>query len=106
MRRFQPRGIAKARSSALHRPRKLGVASSSRALSATQSLFAPSTRTEMDPQFSPDGRKIAFTSDRSGNTAIWVGDRDGSNIAQLTNVPECIAGSPRWSPDSVRLAFD
>ena len=84
----------------------LDLPSNSRGLSAARSSFAPSTRDEMDPQFSPDGRKVAFASDRSGNTAIWVGDRDGSNIAQLTNVPECIAGSPRWSPDSMRLAFD
>jgi serine/threonine protein kinase len=84
----------------------LDLPSSSRGLSAAQSPFAASTRDEMDPQFSPDGRKVAFASDRSGNSAIWVGDRDGSNIAQLTNVPECIAGSPRWSPDSMRLAFD
>ena len=60
----------------------------------------------MDPQFSPDGRRVAFASDRSGELAIWLCDRDGSNLTQLTNLRECAAGSPRWSPDSSQIAFD
>ncbi len=71
-----------------------------------QSSFAPSTREEMDPQFSPDGRKVAFASDRSGEMAIWLGGRDGSDLVQLTNMRDCAAGSPRWSPDSSLIAFD
>jgi Tol biopolymer transport system component len=67
--------------------------------------FAPSTRAEDDPQFSPDGRKVAFASDRSGELAIWVADRNGSDPVQLTNM-NCAAGSPRWAPNARRLAFD
>jgi Tol biopolymer transport system component/DNA-binding winged helix-turn-helix (wHTH) protein len=57
------------------------------------------------PQFSPDGRKIAFQSNRSGYSEIWVCDADGSNLAQLTNA-QSLTGSPRWSPDGRYIAFD
>jgi eukaryotic-like serine/threonine-protein kinase len=67
--------------------------------------FALSTRDEMDPDFSPDGSKVSFASGRSGQLEIWISDRDGSNLQQLTH-GECIAGSPRWSPRGDTVAFD
>jgi len=39
---------------------------------------------EIQPRFSPDGKKIAFTSDRAGGDNIWVMDIDGSNPKQIT----------------------
>src|SRR5215475_14246032 len=56
------------------------------------------------PQFSPDGAKLAYMSDRSGTMQIWVSDRDGGNPRQLTSVGG--AGTPRWSPDSQAVVFD
>lgn len=56
------------------------------------------------PQFSPDGQKLAYMSDRSGTMEIWIGNRDGSNPFQLTAVGG--AGTPRWSPDNETVAFD
>lgn len=56
------------------------------------------------PQFSPDGKKLAFMSDRSGTMEIWVSNRDGSNPFQLSAVGG--AGTPRWSPDSHSIVFD
>jgi len=56
------------------------------------------------PQFSPDGQKLAYMSDRSGTMEIWIANRDGSNPFQLTAVGG--AGTPRWSPDSQAVAFD
>jgi Tol biopolymer transport system component/DNA-binding winged helix-turn-helix (wHTH) protein len=56
------------------------------------------------PQFSPDGQKLAYMSDRSGTMEIWISNRDGSNPFQLTAVGG--AGTPRWSPDSQTLVFD
>jgi serine/threonine protein kinase len=69
-------------------------------------VVAPSTRWEIDPQFSPDGRRLAFASDRSGHLSIYVTGADGSNAVELTGNLGCTAGSPRWSPDGSTLAFD
>ena len=46
---------------------------------------AASSSFEGDPHFSPDGRRIAFTSGRSGHIAIWVAAADGSQPRQLTS---------------------
>ena len=64
-----------------------------------------STFLDHDCHFSPDGKKIAFASYRSGDAEIWVCDADGSNPFQLTSFggPDC--SSPRWSPDSREIAF-
>jgi len=56
------------------------------------------------PQFSPNGKKLAYMSDRNGTMEIWIANRDGSNPFQLTAVGA--AGTPRWSPDSQSVAFD
>jgi Tol biopolymer transport system component len=57
------------------------------------------------PSLSPDGRRVAFTSNRSGSSELWVADADGSSPIQLSqyNGPEAI--SSRWSPDGRSLAF-
>jgi Tol biopolymer transport system component len=60
----------------------------------------------MEPQFSPDGKKIAFNSSRSGSNEIWTCDREGRNPVQLTSSNGSQLGSPRWSPDSHWIAFD
>ncbi len=65
-----------------------------------------STRWESDPQFSPDGKKITFCSDRSGSIEIWICDSDGSNCLQLTSFQGPHTVTPRWSPDCQRIAFD
>ena len=66
--------------------------------------FPSSTRLDIDPAFSPDGRKLAFASERSGTREIWVSNADGSNASQLTSLR--YAGRPSWSPDGQHLAFD
>lgn len=73
---------------------------------ASGAPFIPSTRNDSMPQFSPDGKRIAFVSDRSGNHEIWVCDSDGSNSTQLTSFRGLGVTTPRWSPDSERIAFD
>ncbi len=58
-------------------------------------------------RWSPDGRKIAFTSDRSGQSEIWIADTDGSNPTQLTSSDRSaeISTFPVWSPDGTRILF-
>jgi Tol biopolymer transport system component/serine/threonine protein kinase len=65
-----------------------------------------STQYESSPQYSPDGQKIAFRSNRSGNDEVWVCDGDGRNAFQLTRTKGVLSGSPRWSPDGKWIAFD
>jgi Tol biopolymer transport system component/serine/threonine protein kinase len=64
-----------------------------------------STHVDGSPQYSADGSKIAFASDRSGHAEIWVCNSDGSSPVQLTSL-ESFSGSPRWFPDGGRIAFD
>jgi eukaryotic-like serine/threonine-protein kinase len=68
--------------------------------------FASSRRQEASPQYSPDGRRVAFSSNRSGLTQIWACDQDGENPAQLTSFDSGHSGTPRWSPDGHWIAFD
>jgi Tol biopolymer transport system component/DNA-binding winged helix-turn-helix (wHTH) protein len=68
--------------------------------------FISSTRDDISPQFSPDGRKIAFASVRSGDFEIWVCNSDGSSPVQLTSFHGPFVTTPRWSPDGRRIAFD
>ena len=58
-----------------------------------------------EPVWSPDGSRIAFTSDRTNNEEIWTMAADGSNQTRLTNDLE-MDSSPSWSPDGSRIAFD
>lgn len=64
-----------------------------------------------DPPFdryariSPDGKKIAFASDRSGIYQIWLMNLDGSGLVRLTNT-QTIASIPAWSPDGKTLSYD
>jgi cytoskeletal protein RodZ len=52
---------------------------------------------------SPDGRSIAFDSDRHGERAVYVADVDGRNVQRVS--PEGFAAMPNWSPDGRSLAF-
>lgn len=53
-----------------------------------------STAKDMDPRFSPDGKKIAFSSVRSGWFEIWICDSDGSSPIQVTELGAQESGSP------------
>jgi Tol biopolymer transport system component len=71
---------------------------------AARVLVSSTAGTNVGAQFSPDGKKLVFMSDRNGSMEIWTSNRDGSNPIQLTTVR--LAGTPRWSPDSKTIAFD
>lgn len=52
------------------------------------------------PRFSPDGKLLAFISDRSGADNLWVANADGSNARPLTGDENSTFTSPSWTPDS------
>ena len=60
---------------------------------------------EFSPEISPDGRRIAYASDRDGNTEIYVMNADGTGKTRLTTLPGTNDASPTWSPDGTRIAF-
>ncbi len=68
--------------------------------------FISSTQRDGAPQFSPDGKRIAFVSERSGHFEIWVCNSDGSSPVQLTSFHGPVVTTPRWSPDGGRITFD
>ena len=54
---------------------------------------------EMQPRFSPDGRRIAFASDRGGLWNIWTMDVNGGDLKQISREQRWFINSPTWSPD-------
>ncbi|MBA3940598.1 MAG: amidohydrolase [Sphingopyxis sp.] len=54
---------------------------------------------EHQPRFSPDGKRIAFVSDRAGGDNIWIMNRDGSDMKQLSKEDFRLLNQPSWSPD-------
>lgn len=65
-----------------------------------------STRWDSHPQYSPDNKRVAFASTRSGSPEIWVCDSDGMSPVQLTWNGGPFTGSPHWSPDGSRIVFE
>ncbi len=59
---------------------------------------------EMQPKFSPDGKKIAFTSDRGGGDNIWIMNPDGSDKRQLTTEKFRLLNEPVWMPGGKYIA--
>jgi Tol biopolymer transport system component len=59
---------------------------------------------DVNGQWSPDGSRIAWESDRSGSFQIWVMNSDGSEKFQVTQ-GSAIHGWPEWSPDGSRIVY-
>ncbi len=58
---------------------------------------------EMQPRFSPDGKRIAFASDRDGLTNVWTMDLSGKNLRQISKEKEREVSNPAWTPDGQYL---
>src|SRR6202012_1471726 len=54
---------------------------------------------DSQPRFSPDGKWIAFISDRDGSENIWMIHPDGSEPKQVSKDPNSVMASPAWAPD-------
>jgi Tol biopolymer transport system component/DNA-binding winged helix-turn-helix (wHTH) protein len=66
-----------------------------------------STMRDVYPQYSPDGRKLAFHSNRAGHgSQVWVADSEGKQPRQLTFETVGLTGTARWSPDGQTLTVD
>jgi len=72
--------------------------------SATR-LAVRSTRQETFPALSPDGTRLAFVSNRTGQRSLWLSSIDGSNPRPLTRPDEAVAAGPVWSPEGSRIAI-
>ena len=59
---------------------------------------------EDSPAWSPDGTRLAFTSNRGGSTQLWVRWMDTGDAMAVTNGPQA-PSAPAWSPDGTQLAF-
>jgi imidazolonepropionase-like amidohydrolase/Tol biopolymer transport system component len=70
----------------------------------TATRIAEGLAWEVQPRFSPDGRRIAFTSDRGGGDNIWVMNADGQDKRQLTREDFRLVYQPTWSPDGQYIA--
>ncbi len=64
----------------------------------------PTAGRDHDPQWAPDGRRLAFVSDRSGRPDIWVVDTGMRSARPITGSPTGASG-PAWSPDGQSIAF-
>jgi imidazolonepropionase-like amidohydrolase/Tol biopolymer transport system component len=62
-------------------------------------LISGSHAFEVQPRFSPDGKKISFTSDRDGADNIWMMNTDGSNPKQITKEDFRLVNNAVWSLD-------
>lgn len=64
----------------------------------------PNGAMNVEPAVSPDGSKIAFSSDRSGKPMIFVMDTEGKNVKRMT-FAGVYNSTPAWSPDGKKIAF-
>lgn len=86
------------------RPAESDAGAVPRLAGLTTSRLTATPGVDAQPQFSPDGEEIAFSSDRSGNPDIWVLSLASGELRQLGDDPAEDA-QPAWSPDGRQIAY-
>ena len=71
-----------------------------------RSAVVLSTRDDHAPVISPDGKQVAFVSDRSGSREIWIAPVSGGQAVQMTSLGQEMLESPNWSPDGRQIVFN
>jgi Tol biopolymer transport system component/tRNA A-37 threonylcarbamoyl transferase component Bud32 len=78
-------------------------------LRSAEKPFAASSRRDTDPVYSPDGTRVAFESDRSGSSEIWLARSDGTQLFQLTSAERAsvldATAWAAWSPDGTQVLY-
>jgi Tol biopolymer transport system component/DNA-binding winged helix-turn-helix (wHTH) protein len=85
---------------------RLPLSSSGSSVAGASTPLIGSTFDEYNPDFSPDGKRITFTSTRSGTEEIWVSNVEGSAATQMTSVGGPNTSNSRWSPDGGAILFN
>jgi len=84
----------------------IGLSKGSRNVIESPAQFLVSAAYNNGPQFSPDGKRLAFTSGRSGYNEIWTCDVSNCSEPQQLTFLKVVSGMARWSPDGKQLVFD
>ena len=90
--------------SAPNTPGKFQLYAVERSNLAQLTKLTPDTTSASDPAFSPDGSRIAFVSQRDGNSEIYVMNADGTGSTRITNDPQP-DGRPVFTADGQSLVF-
>ena len=61
---------------------------------------------DLDPEWSPDGERIVFVSDRAGSYDLYVMNADGTGTRRLTKTPDRCEANPTWAPGGRNIVFD
>jgi len=68
--------------------------------------IVPSSSSDLDPEFSPNGKRIAFLSNRVGGPRVWAAGSDGANPIDIARAAVGWPGPARWSPDGNYIVFE